>query len=108
MKQTAKTWSGQQSVSVLTRLFDMTPSVGGVWSHGGVGAYPGAACDVPAYVYLPFLDRTGYIPSRKYVSQQEIANYAEVMTDHCGIWLETIPIHLPNAVTATRSKVYEF
>lgn len=67
------------------RLFDMTPSVGGVWSHGGVGAYPGAACDVPAYVYLPFLDRTGYIPSRKYVSQQEIANYAEVMTDHCGI-----------------------
>ncbi len=67
------------------RLFDMTPSVGGVWSHGGVGAYPGAACDVPAYVYLPFLDRTGYIPSKKYVSQQEIADYAEMMTDHAGI-----------------------
>eukprot|EP01051_Picozoa_sp_SAG22_P033440 SAG22_NODE_14644_length_369_cov_0.759259_1_plen_35_part_01 len=32
--------------------------VGGVWSSGGVGAYPGAACDVPSYVYLPLLDRT--------------------------------------------------
>ena len=67
------------------RLYDMSPSVGGVWSHGGVGAYPGAACDVPAYVYLPFLDRTGYIPSKKYVGQIEIANYAEMLTDQSGI-----------------------
>ncbi|MFT4563155.1 MAG: cation diffusion facilitator CzcD-associated flavoprotein CzcO [Gammaproteobacteria bacterium] len=67
------------------RVFEMTPSVGGVWSHGGVGAYPGAACDVPSYMYLPFLDRTGFIPSKKYVSQPEIANYAEMLTDHVGI-----------------------
>ena len=44
-------------------VFEMTPSVGGVWSEGGVGAYPGAACDVPSYIYLPFLDRTGFIPT---------------------------------------------
>jgi len=67
------------------RLFEMTPSVGGVWSHGGVGAYPGASCDVSSYVYLPFLDRTGFIPSKKYVSQVEIANYTEMLTDHAGI-----------------------
>jgi len=67
------------------RVFEMTPSVGGVWSRGGVGAYSGAACDVPAYTYLPFLDRTGFIPSRKYVSQKEIAEYAELLTDHCNI-----------------------
>lgn len=66
-------------------VFEKSPSVGGVWSHGGVGAYPGAACDVPAYTYLPFLDRTGFIPSKKYVSQQEIANYAEMLTDKTGI-----------------------
>ena len=66
-------------------VFEMTGSVGGVWSHGGVGAYPGAACDVPAYTYLPFLDRTGFIPSKKYVSQPEIASYAEMLTDHGGI-----------------------
>ncbi len=67
------------------RLFEMTPSAGGVWSDGGVGAYPGAACDVPAYTYLPFLDRTGFIPSKKYVSQPEIAGYAELLTDHGGV-----------------------
>lgn len=66
-------------------LFEMTPSVGGVWSDGGVGAYPGAACDVPSYLYLPFLDRTGFVPSKKYVSQTEISNYAEMLTDHIGV-----------------------
>jgi cation diffusion facilitator CzcD-associated flavoprotein CzcO len=67
------------------RVFEMSASVGGVWSYGGVGAYPGAACDVPAYTYLPFLDRTGFIPSKKYVSQPEIAGYAEMLTDKTGI-----------------------
>ena len=67
------------------RLFEKSPSVGGVWAHGGVGGYPGAACDVPAYTYLPFLDRTGFIPSKKYISQQEIADYAELLTDHCEL-----------------------
>ena len=67
------------------RIFEMTPSVGGVWANNGVGAYPGAACDVPAYTYLPFLDRTGFIPSKKYVSQPEISGYAEMLVDHIGI-----------------------
>jgi cation diffusion facilitator CzcD-associated flavoprotein CzcO len=67
------------------RIFEMTPSVGGVWSNGGVGSYPGAACDVPAYTYLPLLDRTGFIPSRKYVSQPEIASYAEMLIEKEGI-----------------------
>ena len=66
-------------------VFEMTPSVGGVWANNGVGAYPGAACDVPAYTYLPFLDRTGFIPSKKYVSQPEISGYAEMLVDHIGI-----------------------
>ena len=58
-------------------IIEMNTNLGGVWSHGGVGSYPGAACDVPSYTYLPFLDRTGFIPSKKYVSQSEIADYAE-------------------------------
>ena len=67
------------------RVFEMTPSVGGVWARNGVGAYPGAACDVPAYSYLPFLDKTGVVPSKKYVSQSEIADYAELLTDFIGM-----------------------
>jgi len=67
------------------RMFEKSQAVGGVWSRGGVGAYPGAACDVQAYTYLPFLDRTGFIPSRKYVGQREISEYAELLTDHVGV-----------------------
>ena len=35
---------------------------GGVWSHGGVGSYPGAACDVQSYTYLPFLMKQALSP----------------------------------------------
>ena len=32
------------------KILEMGSSVGGVWSKKGVGAYPGAACDVPSYI----------------------------------------------------------
>ena len=32
-----------------------------------------------------FWNRTGFIPSKKYVSQPEIAEYAEILTDHIGV-----------------------
>ena len=63
-------------------IIEKNSSLGGVWSHGGVGSYPGAACDVQSYTYLPFLDETGFIPSKRYVSQTEIADYAELLADH--------------------------
>ena len=66
-------------------ILEMGSSLGGVWQKGGVGGYPGAACDVPSYAYLPFLDRIGFIPSKKYVSQQEIAEYTDRLVDYCGI-----------------------
>jgi len=66
-------------------ILEMGAGLGGVWSHGGVGGYPGAACDVPSYTYLPFLDQTGFIPSKKYVNQGEIADYANLLADHCQI-----------------------
>ena len=50
------------------QIFEMTSSVGGVWAKDGVGSYPGAACDVPSYAYLPLLDQTGFIPTKKYVT----------------------------------------
>ena len=66
-------------------ILEKNNSLGGVWSHGGVGSYPGAACDVQSYTYLPFLDETGFIPSKRYVSQTEIADYAELLVDHFDI-----------------------
>ena len=66
-------------------ILEKNNSLGGVWAHGGVGSYPGAACDVQSYTYLPFLDETGFIPSKRYVSQSEIADYAELLVDHFDI-----------------------
>ena len=66
-------------------ILEMGASLGGVWQKGGVGGYPGAACDVPSYAYLPFLDRIGFIPSKKYVTQQEIATYTDQLVEYCGL-----------------------
>ena len=35
---------------------------GGTWYWN---RYPGAACDVESYIYLPMLEETGYMPSEK-------------------------------------------
>ena len=66
-------------------ILEMGSSLGGVWQNGGVGGYPGAACDVPSYAYLPFLDRIGFIPSKKYVTQNEIADYTDQLVEFCGL-----------------------
>ena len=37
------------------------------------------------HIRTPFLDETGFIPSKRYVSQHEIAEYAEMLADHFDI-----------------------
>ena len=46
---------------------------GGTWYWN---RYPGAACDVESYVYLPLLEETGFMPERKYSVGPEIRDYA--------------------------------
>src|SRR5262245_54129909 len=48
---------GVESIRIVERGAD----VGGAWYWN---RYPGVACDVVAYDYLPLLDETGYVPSR--------------------------------------------
>lgn len=56
---------GVQSV----RLIDRAADVGGTWYWN---RYPGIACDVESYVYMPLLEELGYIPTEKYVKGAEI------------------------------------
>lgn len=81
------------------RIVEAGPGCGGVWRKGGVGNYPGAACDVPAYTYLPLLQRVGFVPSRKYVNQGEISQYADLLAERLGI---TPQIRFHTRVTAAR------
>ena len=47
---------GVESIRIVERGGD----VGGTWYWN---RYPGAACDVSAYDYLPLLDELGYVPA---------------------------------------------
>ncbi|KAI2465749.1 FAD/NAD(P)-binding domain-containing protein [Annulohypoxylon bovei var. microspora] len=54
------------------RIIDAAGGIGGTWYWN---RYPGLHCDVEAYVYMPLLEETGYMPSHKYASGVEILNH---------------------------------
>jgi cyclohexanone monooxygenase len=63
---------GVESIRIVERGAD----VGGTWYWN---RYPGAACDVVAYDYLPLLDETGYVPTRHYARAPEIFEYCQLL-----------------------------
>ena len=52
---------------------------GGTWYWN---RYPGAACDIESYVYLPLLEETGFLPERKYSRGSEIRDYSRRIAAH--------------------------
>jgi len=55
------------------RIIEKGGDFGGTWYWN---RYPGAQCDVEAYIYLPLLEETGYIPKEKYSYADEIRAHA--------------------------------
>ena len=58
------------------RIIDKAGDFGGTWYWN---RYPGAACDVESYSYLPMLEETGYIPTEKYAKAPEIFAYCQLL-----------------------------
>lgn len=58
----------QQGVTDI-RIIDKAGDFGGTWYWN---RYPGAACDIESYIYMPMLEETGYIPTEKYAKAPEI------------------------------------
>ena len=58
------------------RIVERGADVGGTWYWN---RYPGAACDVPAYDYLPLLDEMDYVPSRLYAKGPEIFAHCQAI-----------------------------
>jgi cyclohexanone monooxygenase len=56
---------------------------GGTWYWN---RYPGAACDVESYIYLPLLEEMGYVPTEKYASGPEIFEYAKSIAARYGLY----------------------
>tara|TARA_B100002052_G_scaffold3599_1_gene3208 strand:+ start:3252 stop:5024 length:1773 start_codon:yes stop_codon:yes gene_type:complete len=70
---------GVESIRIVERGAD----VGGTWYWN---RYPGVACDVVAYDYLPLLDETGYVPSRHYAGGQEIYQYCKSIAERFDLY----------------------
>ncbi len=64
--------AGVESIRIVERGSD----VGGTWYWN---RYPGVACDVVAYDYLPLLDEMGYVPTRHYAKGNEIYAHCQAI-----------------------------
>ena len=65
------------------RLIEKGGDVGGTWYWN---RYPGAACDIESYVYLPLLEELGYVPTRKYATAPEILQHSRNIAKHYRLY----------------------
>jgi len=65
------------------RLIDKAADVGGTWYWN---RYPGIACDVESYVYMPLLEELGYIPTEKYAKGDEIVAHCRRIAEHYDLY----------------------
>ncbi len=55
------------------RIIEKGGDFGGTWYWN---RYPGAQCDIEAYIYLPLLEEVGYVPTERYARAPEIMEYS--------------------------------
>jgi cyclohexanone monooxygenase len=65
------------------RFCEKGGDVGGTWYWN---RYPGIACDVESYSYLPLLEETGYVPTMKFASGFEILEYCQRLATQFGFY----------------------
>ncbi|RLA49289.1 MAG: monooxygenase, partial [Gammaproteobacteria bacterium] len=58
------------------RIVERGADVGGTWYWN---RYPGAACDVVSYDYLPLLDEMDYVPKDRYAKATEIYEHCQAI-----------------------------
>ena len=65
------------------RIIEKGGDFGGTWYWN---RYPGAACDVESYIYLPLLEEIGYLPVEKYSKAPEILAHSRAIGRHFGLY----------------------
>jgi cyclohexanone monooxygenase len=65
------------------RMIEKGGDFGGTWYWN---RYPGAACDIESYVYLPLLEEVGYMPVEKYTRAPEILDYCQRIGRHFDLY----------------------
>ena len=70
---------GVESIRIVERGAD----VGGTWYWN---RYPGVACDVVAYDYLPLLDEMDYVPKNHYAKGDEILAHCQAIANRYALY----------------------
>ena len=70
---------GFESIRVLEKGADF----GGTWYWN---RYPGCRCDVESYIYMPYLEETGYMPSERYATAPEIFEHCQRIGNHFELY----------------------
>ena len=65
------------------RVIDKAGDFGGTWYWN---RYPGAACDIESYIYMPLLEETGYVPTEKYAKAPEIFAHCQRIARHYDLY----------------------
>lgn len=74
---------GIESIRIVERGGD----VGGTWYWN---RYPGVACDVLSYDYLPLLDEMDYVPGRQYARGPEIFAHCQAIAQKYGLYEKAV------------------
>ena len=69
------------------RILDRAGDFGGTWYWN---RYPGCMCDVEAYVYIPMLEETGFMPSEKYSKAPEIFRQCQLLGEKYDLYSKAL------------------
>ena len=65
------------------RMIEKGGDFGGTWYWN---RYPGAACDIESYIYLPLLEEIGYMPVEKYSRADEILTHSRAIATYFDLY----------------------
>ena len=65
------------------RVIEKGGDFGGTWYWN---RYPGAACDIESYIYLPLLEEVGFMPREKYTRAPEILAHSRAIGEKFGLY----------------------
>ena len=74
---------GVENICIIERGSD----IGGTWYWN---RYPGAACDVESYIYLPLLEEIGGMPSKKYATAAEIWEHTKKIARKFDLYRDSL------------------
>ena len=69
------------------RMIEKGGDFGGTWYWN---RYPGAACDIESYIYLPLLEETGFMPKEKYTPAREILEHSARIAEHFDLYRDVL------------------